>query len=345
MRALIMQGAVALSVLMLAACSNPRQEVTVQLATEVLLPAHQQWHDSNAALMDSVEAYCADPQASVEKMKAAFFHAQSQWSYLQPLMIGPLSEGNRSWQVQFWPDKRNLVVRQTEALLDEAGPLTGEQLEKASVVVQGLTAFEFVLFDESIALASSRDRYCPLLKGIANHQWALSEEVLKLWRGPEGMLLQFSDFPNERYATADDGLAAILRVQITGVDVLKKKLGVPMGRLNKGVAQPYQAEAWRSQQSIETLQASLKGAWAVWQRVRSLVSDEGLVSDIDQAYADVNSRMEALPGPLVELVQAPSHRDTLAALYTALDQLENRQQIELARALNIQIGFNANDGD
>jgi predicted lipoprotein len=47
----------------------------------------------------------------------------------------------------------------------------------------------------------------------------------------------------------------------------------------------------------------------------------------------------------VELVQAPSHRDTLAALYTALDQLENRQQIELARALNIQIGFNANDGD
>lgn len=345
MRALIVLVSVSVSVVMLAACSNPRQEVTVQLANDVLLPAHQQWRDSNAALLDEVKAYCANPQASVEEVKAAFFQSQSQWSYLQPLMVGPLSEGNRSWQVQFWPDKRNMVVRQTESLLDEADSLTREQLEQASVVVQGLTAFEYVLFDESVALDPHRDRYCPLLTGIAQHQLALSEEVLTLWSGPEAMLSQLSDFPNDRYATADEGLAAILRMQITGVDVLKKKLGTPMGRLNQGVVQPYQAEAWRSRHSIENLQASLKGAQAVWVRVRSLVSDAALVKDIDQAYADVASQLDALPAPLMELVQAPANSEALAALYTALDNLENRQQTELARNLNIQIGFNANDGD
>ena len=344
MRALIVLMSVSLSVL-LTACSNPRQEVTVQLGNDVLLPAHQQWRDSNAALVDAVEAYCAAPQASVDDLETAFYQAQSRWSHLQPLMVGPLSEGNRSWQVQFWPDKRNMVVRQTESLLDETDSLTGEQLEKASVVVQGLTAFEYVLFDQSVALAENHDRYCPLLTGIARHQLALSESVLTLWNEPGGMLAQLRDFPNERYATADEGLAAILRTQITGVDVLKKKLGTPMGRLNQGVAQPYQAEAWRSRQSIENLQASLQGAQAVWERVRSLVSDAALVKDIDQAYADVANQLAALPAPLMELVQAPQHSETLTTLYAALDNLENRQQAELARNLNIQIGFNANDGD
>ena len=344
MRALVILVSVAVSVL-LTACSNPRQEVTVRLANDVLLPAHQQWRDSNAALKDSADTYCADPQASTDGLKAAFYQAQSRWSYLQPLMVGPLSEGNRSWQVQFWPDKRNMVIRQTETLLDEADPLTREQLDQASVVVQGLTAFEYVLFDESVTLADSRDRYCPLLTGIARHQLALSEAVLALWNEPGGMLTQLRDFPNDRYATADEGLAAILRMQITGVDVLKKKLGTPMGRLNQGVAQPYQAEAWRSRQSIENLQASLQGAQAVWERVRSLVSDAALVKDIDQAYAGVANQLAALPAPLMELVQASQHSETLTVLYAALDNLENRQQTELARNLNIQIGFNANDGD
>ena len=47
----------------------------------------------------------------------------------------------------------------------------------------------------------------------------------------------------------------------------------------------------------------------------------------------------------MELGQAPAHSETLTTLYAALDNLENRQQTELARNLNIQIGFNANDGD
>ena len=83
----------------------------------------------------------------------------------------------------------------------------------------------------------------------------------------------------------------------------------------------------------------------MWERVRSLVSDAALVKDIDQAYEDVAKQLAALPAPLMELVQAPQHSETLTALYAALDNLENRQQTELARNLNIQIGFNANDGD
>lgn len=340
MRSAIVLGCVVL----LAACSNPRQEVTSQLAQQVLLPAHQQWHDRNAALVQAVKGFC-EGDAERTSVAQAFMASQQGWSYLQPLMVGPLSEGNRSWQVQFYPDKRNMVAQQAEALLDSHDPLTQQALDGASVVVQGLTAFEYVLFDDSVDLQADKARYCPMLMGIAHHQQGLSGEVMALWEETGGMLAQLTDFPNDRYASAEDALGGVLRVQITGVDVLKKKLGTPMGRLNQGVAQPYQAEAWRSRQSVASLQASLAGAQAVWERVRSLVSDGELAGKIDQAYAETRDKLEALPAPLFELVQDPANQPLLQDLYRSLDTLETLQQAELASDLGIQIGFNANDGD
>ena len=340
MRSAIVLGCVVL----LAACSNPRQEVTSQLAQQVLLPAHQQWHDRNAALVQAVKGFC-EGDAERTSVAQAFMASQQGWSYLQPLMVGPLSEGNRSWQVQFYPDKRNMVAQQAEALLDSHDPLTQQALDGASVVVQGLTAFEYVLFDDSVELQADKARYCPMLMGIAHHQQGLSGEVMALWEEAGGMLAQLTDFPNDRYASAEDALGGVLRVQITGVDVLKKKLGPPMGRLNQGVAQPYQAEAWRSRQSVASLQASLAGAQAVWERVRSLVSDGELAGKIDQAYAETRDKLEALPAPLFELVQDPANQPLLQDLYRSLDTLETLQQAELASDLGIQIGFNANDGD
>ncbi len=340
MRSAIVLGCVVL----LAACSNPRQEVTSQLAQQVLLPAHQQWHDRNAALVQAVKGFC-EGDAERTSVAQAFMASQQGWSYLQPLMVGPLSEGNRSWQVQFYPDKRNMVAQQAEALLDSHDPLTQQALDGASVVVQGLTAFEYVLFDDSVELQADKARYCPMLMGIAHHQQGLSGEVMALWEETGGMLAQLTDFPNDRYASAEEALGGVLRVQITGVDVLKKKLGTPMGRLNQGVAQPYQAEAWRSRQSVASLQASLAGAQAVWERVRSLVSDGELAGKIDQAYAETRDKLEALPAPLFELVQDPANQPLLQDLYRSLDTLETLQQAELASDLGIQIGFNANDGD
>lgn len=333
-----------ITTLTLGACSNPRQEVTTQLADQVLLPAHQQWQSSNDALLQHTLAWCGGEQ-ELASVKQAFHQTQSAWSRLQPLMVGPLSEGNRSWQVQFWPDKRNMVARQTEALLDEFADLNQQQLDDASVVVQGLTAFEYVVFDGQTAITANRGRYCPLLAGIARHQQALSAEVVDRWRRPGGMLEQLTTFPNERYANADEALGGILRVQVTGVDTLKKKLGTPMGRLNHGVPQPYQAEAWRSRHSTENLLASVDGAQAVWERVRSLVGDAQLVGDIDQAYKAVRDQLKVLPAPLMELVQDPASQTQLQSLYQNLDTLETLQQNDLARHLGIQIGFNANDGD
>lgn len=345
-------GSLALG-LTLVACApaDPYQQVSASLAENLLLPAHRQWAESNQQLAASAQALCAGEQ-SLREARGHFLAAQQSWAALQPLLVGPMSEGNRSWQVQFWPDKKNLVARQVEQLLQRQPQL--ESLDKASVVVKGLSAYEYLLFDPALNLddASQRQRYCPLLQAIGRHQAALGGEVLELWQAPQGMLAQLQSSPNSRYADGHEALGDLLRVQISALDGLKKKLGTPLGRQSRGLAQPLQAEAWRSQASLSNLAASLASAEALWHGsaddgVRSLLDAQhaDLAERIDQAYAETRTRLAALDRPLAELLASSEGKQALDALYDSLDRLHRLQESELAAALQVQLGFNAHDGD
>ncbi|MDQ4191573.1 imelysin family protein, partial [Pseudomonas aeruginosa] len=289
------------------------------------------------------------------KARDAFHAAQKAWAELQPLLIGPLAEGNRAWQVQFWPDKKDLVGRQVEQLLKNNPQVDAAALAKASVVVQGLSAYEYILFDSKIDLAdaATKARYCPLLEAIGTHQQQLAQDILARWKNDGGMLTQMSKFPNDRYADAHEAIAELLRVQVTALDMLKKKLGTPLGRQSKGIPQPYQAEAWRSNASLASLDASLSGAQALWEGIdgkglKTLLPAEqkDLAGKIDAAYADSHAKLAALEQkPLSELLASEDGRNQLNALYDSLNVVHRLHEGDLARALGVQLGFNANDGD
>lgn len=345
----------ALLALGLAACSpqDPQQRASAALADGVLLPAYSAWHQSNQQLAESAEAFCAGKQ-ELGAAQQAFLADVASWAALQPLQVGPLAEGNRAWQVQFWPDKKNLVQRQVEALLKSKPQLTQADVEKASVVVQGLTAYEYVLFDAGIDLSDTaqKTRYCPLLTAIGEHQQKLSAEVLGQWQVEGGMAAQLKEFPNARYAEAPEAVAELLRTQVNAIDGLKKKLGTALGRQSKGVPQPYQAEFWRSNASLASLAASLASAERLWlgankDGVRTLLGDEQkeLAERIDQQYAVTRQQLAALQRPLGELLADEAGRAELNAFYDNLNLVHRLQGGELAKALGVQLGFNAHDGD
>ncbi|MDD2160314.1 imelysin [Pseudomonas sp. MIL19] len=345
----------ALLSLTLTACSpsNPQQQVSQALADGVLLPIYSAWHEADRQLAVSAQAFCSDQQ-SLTEARQAFASAQSAWAAVQPAAAGPLAEGNRAWQVQFWPDKKNLVARQVEALLNSKPELTPADLGKSSVVVQGLTAYEYLLFDPAIDLnnAEQKARYCPLMIAIGEHQQALAADVLASWQRADGMAAQLKNFPNERYAEAAEAVAELLRTQVSAIDGLKKKLGTPMGRQSKGQPQPYQAEAWRSKASLTNLAASLASAERIWLGAEQdgmqalLGSDQAeLKQRINAAYSDTRQRLAAAQRPLGELLSDEAGRAELNALYDSLNTLHRLHESELAKTLGIQLGFNAHDGD
>ena len=256
--------------------------------------------------------------------------------------------------MQFWPDKKNLVGRQVEQLVIAQPQIDAAALAKSSVVVQGLSAYEYILFDSNIDLADAaqKARYCPLLTAIGERQKQLAEEILASWNSTDGMLAQMSKFPNQRYADSHEAIADLLRVQVTALDTLKKKLGTPMGRQSKGIAQPLQAEAWRSQSSLQSLVASLSAAQTVWVGVDNkglrglLPSDQKPLADkIDAAYAASLKLFNDNQRTLSELLADEAGRAQLDAIYDSLNVVHRLHEGELAKALGIQLGFNANDGD
>src|SRR5690606_2941956 len=132
--------------LLLGACApdDPFARTSQALTEHVVLPAYTQWAESDRRLAASAIAYCAGNE-DLAAARHAYFEAQRAWAGLQPLLVGPMGEGNRAWQVQFWPDKKNLVGRQIAALLKNNPQLTRADLESGSVVLQGLSAYEYVL--------------------------------------------------------------------------------------------------------------------------------------------------------------------------------------------------------
>jgi len=344
-----------LAALALGACSpqDPQAVTSAAIAKSVILPTYTRWVEADRQLAVSALAYC-EGKETLETARADFLHAQKAWAELQPLLIGPLAEGNRSWQVQFWPDKKNLVGRQVEQLVTTQPQIDATALAKSSVVVQGLSAYEYILFDSKpdVANAEQKARYCPLLVAIGERQKQLAEEILQTWNNTDGMLAQMSKFPNQRYADSHEAIADLLRVQVTAIDTLKKKLGTPMGRQSKGVPQPFQADAWRSQASLTSLEASLAAAKTVWEGVdnkglRSLLPSEQkpLADKIDAAYAASLKLFAGNQRSLTDMLNDEAGRQQLNELYDSLNVVHRLHEADLAKALGIQLGFNANDGD
>jgi predicted lipoprotein len=341
--------------LLLSACapSDPFAETSKTLADEVLLTAYTQWAETNRRMAASAIAFCADNEELADA-REAFLQAQFAWAGLQPMLVGPMGEGNRAWQVQFWPDKKNLVGRQVTALLKNKPELTQADLENGSVVLQGLSAYEYVLYDKAVDLSDSQTkaRHCRLLEAIGEHQQKLTANMLQQWESADGMAAQLSAFPNERYAESQEAIADLLRVQVTALDGLKKKLGAPLGRQSKGLPQPFQAEAWRSDATLGSIDATLAGAQQLWQGsddngFKRLVPEEqaDLVERIDVAYATTRKQLADIMLPFSELITDEAGRARLNELYQQIDSLHRLHQNDLARALGVQIGFNAHDGD
>jgi predicted lipoprotein len=341
--------------LALAGCSpsDPHQAISSKLTDGVIVPIYSAWSEADRQLAVSAKAFCAD-QITLAEARQAFSSAQSTWAAVQPVALGPLAEGNRAWQIQFWPDKKNLVARQVEALVKAKPELTPADLDKSSVVVQGLTAYEYLLFDPALDLNDSaqKARYCPLLTAIGDHQQTLAADILGQWQSKDGIAAQLKNFPNDRYAEAQEAVTDILRTQVSAIDGLKKKLGTPLGRQSKGLPQPYQAEAWRSKASLANLASSLASAERVWlgaenDGVQTLLSDSqhDLKERVKSAFIDTRQRLANNQRPLSDMLADEAGRTELNALYDSLNNLHRLLEGEVAKTLGIQLGFNAHDGD
>lgn len=328
--------------------------------TEQILQGYAGLAEQSAALQQSANDFCQHPDsAALKKTQDAWRAAMADWQRMQWLKLGPITRDNDDWKLQFWPDKKNILQRKAQELLDYNEPITADSLVHASVVIQGFSVQELLLFDPQFATPekfSANPRQCDLLRAATERTALVTQKLSDSWHDKSWL---------QTWATPPVTHADITPAQVRNgelVDALlgqvekakTDKLGEPMGLKNRDKKpNGYFAESWRSDNSLANLQNNL---WVLQQLTRpeegyglflylreknqQAVADE-LVIKLDNAQQAVRQ----IQPTLFSAVTLPEQQAALQNSYRALGELATFIKQKLAPALGLTLGFNANDGD
>lgn len=373
------------STALLCACSEPapEQQLVSAVANNVILPFHQRFADSTRSLQTASSTFCADKSAAHWKnLRRQWQLAMQDWQAVQTIQFGPVMEGNQNWKIQFWPDRHNLIRKKTNALLKSDDEITVARVDKASVVIQGLSAMEFLLFDSeggqlqhytaADKFGISGERRCQLLLAVSSHSQNVAGDILEAWMPAGGNYLQRFSQPgidNEEFPDSTSSIAALVDTLVASVELSKRdRLAAPLGyRGDSDQAanpRPYMAEAWRSRSSLNLLEANLRAAQQLFSGAEgSNLNDAGLNSygiddylitqtehkalaeTITTLFKDVIQQIQNIDNSLFESVTDPQAAQQLASLYQQMTTLTKTLKHQLPPALGVTLGFNANDGD
>lgn len=352
----------ALFLLSLLACSPephiaPEEKALSDIAHQRILPWHQTFVARTDELAQSLERLCQNPgnPGELEASRANWRTAMLAWQTLRPINFGPVQENNQAWRIQFWPDTHNRVGQKVEALLAQETPISAVSLADANVLVQGLSALEYLLFDPSKdAAALQPPRVCEYLRAAGVNTQTVAETLASGWATGQGNFVGtfLSAGPgNLAFPTQKDAVAALVSGMVSSVEVIKnRKLGDAFGgRPGSGRINPYHLELWRSRLSLEAIQREVSANQQLYQTgLRPLLLAGGhkpLAQQLDDTFNLVAKTLASLPSPLFTQIQEPSALPQFQAAFDQLGQLLALLKRDLPTALGLQLGFNANDGD
>ncbi|SFM38386.1 imelysin family protein [Marinobacter zhejiangensis] len=322
---------------------------TSSQANEALTRLHQdighgytQLSETSNALADSASAYCRAPTGENQaKLRENWREAFLSWQRVRFVDFGPIEQNSLAWQFQFWPDPKNLVASKVSFWLHQDGELTVNTIDTAGVAVQGFPALEYLLWEPTFlqsdqALPAARS--CDLLTAISQHIARNAQTVTAGWYDMASY-----------YESTDDYSATTIKAAMSAVEVIRdRRLGAPMGLRGNGRRNAYQADAWRSGLSLETIRASLEGLDTLFSPGLGMELDAAGASEIKQRLAarltEALSNFDDLPDGMAPLLNGDGY-NSLQALYIDLELLEQVLTDDVAPTLGVIRGFNSSDGD
>jgi len=330
----------------------------IQTAATPILGGYKSFQASAAQLEQSVQTFCTAPDtAALERVKGEFAATLASWQKVQWVSYGPVEAFHRGQRVQFWPDKKNAGDRQMLALIKDrkAETLEAHRIPFASVAIQGLPALEMLLFADSQAdklLASPEETTfrCQLLSGIANNLNRVGGELVTEWEKPGGTVeimrnIGGGNTPYADYRQAASQMFNALHGQLTAI--AEVKLSYAMGA-NAEEARASRAESWRSKQSAANIGNNLQALRGVFVEMTPLLAALGKQNQADKLIKAADDSLAALgqlKAPLeVEITSAEGWK-RLAALKAKVKAVAQILETDIANSLELQVGFNALDGD
>ncbi len=297
-------------------------------------------HFSNQAnlLASSFTQYCQSSTGDMSLLQNQWHQTMTSWMALQGQERGPSEALAESWNVQFWPDKKNTTGRKMAAVTKQDKIWTAEEIAANSVTVQGLGAIEWLLYDSHSPMLSSKEQACKSAIAISQNLANRAKMIETAWRLNPWKELDLQAWESEYIALLSNQL-----------EFSMSKLSRPLASIGK--PRPYFSESWRSKTSMLNLKANLEAMQSLYladgNGLDKMLRDRDLAELADRVKAQYANLIETWPlqASLFDLLQTKQgYRETLS-VYNKMDQLKYLLHDEVSVELGVVIGFNATDGD
>ncbi|MCK7546207.1 imelysin family protein [Marinobacter bryozoorum] len=323
-------------------------------ASDADTEARQQWHEGIATgyqslttetseLAESARDYCVESaEDSRARLEAAWLDAFLAWQRVRFVDFGPVENNNLSWQFQFWPDPKNLIARKAAYLIGNDEAITPQVVSQSGVAVQGFPMMEYLLFDQQLnagdnALPSART--CELLTNVAGHVKSNSGELMAGW-------LAFGP----HYLETAQYFDTTIRAGMATLEILEeRRLAQPMGLRGNGKRNPYITDAWRSGNTLMTIEATVDGLRQFFlpglATLLEAKSEPDLAERIRKQFSEVQQNFPGAHLPMATALNEEDQFRVLQSLYVDISQLTTLVNDQAAVALGVVRGFNSSDGD
>lgn len=328
------------------------------IVKEHIVPRYQQLADAGKAFEQSANQLCTTAnQESLDAAQQAFFNVMDAWQSVQHIRKGPVEKDRRYYRFQMWPDKHGTTPKQIANLLNakDAAALEPTNFAKSSVALQGLEAVETILF----ARTKGADAYaengqasyrCQVVKAIGNNITQMAQALVSEWSASpppfDQVLGSQAILVKGDLAESKEIYAAFYNNLYTQVQaVIDQKLVRPMAN-NK----PMFFESWLSNHSARNIRMNLEAVEAMYDVGFSaaLKEQQGgpeLDARVKQSFQKFYQALAAIKQPLDDALAANQDRVLMEELLASTSVLQSLLTAAVPKALNIQISFNALDGD
>ena len=330
------------------------EQYLTALTSRVIVAGYQNFQTQAEALMTTTAAECQNAGANNEandfsNIKTSWRAASQAWQAITWLKQGPAGDNNNRFKIQAWPDANNTIARGVEALETNPETVTADTVALGLAGSQGLTAMEYILYrtQQTPVDPVFEAKECEVLSAIATNVHNLSVSFTAAWQTSDGIQQELIGGTGT-YSSRKDAVEEIVSDLLAYSEIVKDD------KLTDGLTNTSRAENAISDQTTFNIRTNITSFVNAFTANDDFGLDDILVraheqdaiaTQIVESYSAIVNAAAALDDSFQAEAGSVQGQARINALADAMDVTQDLLDTELVQALDINPGFNSNDGD
>ncbi|CAH9050652.1 hypothetical protein PSECIP111951_00235 [Pseudoalteromonas holothuriae] len=331
------------------------EQLTRAMVDSVILPVYQNVKQQNLALKAQTAAFCNNTQrdhSSLIQLQSTWQQTSLAWQQARTIKLGPIADTYHYSRIQFWPISADKLASDVIALL-AAEPDFSKGVASLKHQVQGLPAYEYIVFNSQIPLfeAQDLDKRCNYLNAITENIETLLINSITHWQGEYGDNFKAG---SGKFTDKKQALEKLLTIWFEYLEVIKdNKIDGPLALETPGKAEL--VESAFSQTSLRNIHANIVALEQIYKGSEGFGFGDYLskVSQRDDVATEIDLHFKAIYDaidvmqyqPMITLIATNQGRFQLEALSTSIANLRSLMSSDFVQITGLEPGFNTNDGD